>query len=102
MPPVDQQSLDRRGIIRRYHRVSQRLKDELGRDAMLDELTLEMDLLAPIDRMAIGACLGRGERLPSDLDRQLNLHAAEVKRVVGEAQAMRFVDEPPNDGEDED
>ncbi len=81
--------------IGRLTKVQRHLTQELGRDATVEEVALELDLLAPEEVQAIRVAQAEnGERLDPELDRKLRRAAAKVRKIIRISQEPMSLDLP--------
>ena len=80
--------------INRLMKVQRQLTQELGRDAVAEEVALELDLMPPEEVTAIKNARDRGERLDGDLDRKLRRAAQKVRKIVRVSQEPMSIDMP--------
>jgi RNA polymerase primary sigma factor len=80
--------------INRQIRAQRRLMQELGREPTAEEVALEMDLLAPDERRSIEEALSAGQILEPSLNRQLQIAAGKVRRIMRIAQEPMSLETP--------
>ncbi|MBM4424628.1 MAG: RNA polymerase sigma factor RpoD [Chloroflexi bacterium] len=80
--------------INRLMKVQRQLTQELGRDAVAEEVALELDLLLPEEVAAIKEARARGERLDPELDRKLRRAASKVRKIVRVSQEPMSLETP--------
>lgn len=80
--------------INRLMKVQRQLTQELGRDAVAEEVALELDLLTPEEVAAIKEGRAKGERLDPELDRKLRRAAAKVRKIVRVSQEPMSLETP--------
>jgi RNA polymerase primary sigma factor len=80
--------------INRMLKVQRQLTQELGRDAVAEEVALELDLLPPEEVAAIKDARMRGERVDPELDRKLRRAASKVRKIVRVSQEPMSIDSP--------
>jgi RNA polymerase primary sigma factor len=80
--------------INRQIRTQRRLMQELGREPTPEEVALEMDFLAPEDKVAIEDAMVSGQPLDPMLGRRLQIAAARVRRISRIAQEPMSLETP--------
>jgi len=80
--------------INRLMKVQRQLTQELGRDAVAEEVALELDLMPPEEVVAIKEARQKGERLDAELDRKLRRAAQKVRKIVRVSQEPMSIDMP--------
>jgi RNA polymerase primary sigma factor len=80
--------------INRLMKVQRQLTQELGRDAVAEEVALELDLLLPEEVAAIKEARIRGERVDQELDRKLRRAASKVRKIVRVSQEPMSLETP--------
>ena len=74
--------------VQRFGSISKRLAEELGRDPTLDEMALEMDLLAEEDRLAIERARAANQRLTPSLEQEWH-------RAIKKATSIAIIAQEP-------
>jgi RNA polymerase primary sigma factor len=80
--------------INRLMRVQRRLMQELGRDPTLDEMALEMNILAREDVNQIVEARRHGRPLPPHLERKLRRAITKVRRIISISQEPMSLESP--------
>ncbi len=80
--------------INRLMKVQRQLTQELGRDAVAEEVALELDLLLPEEVAAIKEARIKGERVDPELDRKLRRAASKVRKIVRVSQEPMSLETP--------
>jgi RNA polymerase primary sigma factor len=80
--------------INRVVRAQRRLQQELGREPTLEEIALDMDLLAPDERQMIEESQAKGQPLDPAMERRLRKAAAKVRRIIRVAQEPMSLETP--------
>ncbi len=80
--------------INRQIRTQRRLMQELGREPTPEEVALEMDFLAPEDKVAIEDAIVSGQAMDPALNRRLQIAAARVRRISRIAQEPMSLETP--------
>jgi RNA polymerase primary sigma factor len=80
--------------INRVFKIQRQLTQDLGREAVADELALELDFLTQDEVDAIRDARAKGERVDPELDRKLRRAAAKVRRIVRVSQEPVSIDSP--------
>jgi RNA polymerase primary sigma factor len=80
--------------INRQIRTQRRLMQELGREPTPEEVALEMDFLAPEDKIAVEDAIVSGQALDPALNRRLQIAAARVRRIMRIAQEPMSLETP--------
>ena len=80
--------------INRLMRISRDLHQRLGREATIEELALEMDILPAEDRQAVTCCWEEGRALEPALRNRLRKAAAKVRRWAHVAQEPMSLEMP--------
>jgi RNA polymerase primary sigma factor len=80
--------------INRMLKVQRQLTQELGRDAIAEEVALELDFLLPEEVKALKEARVTGERVDPELDRKLRRAASKVRRIVRVSQEPMSIDSP--------
>ena len=80
--------------INRVVRAQRRLQQELGREATMEEIALEMGFLLPEERRAVSEARARGEPLEPSLERRLRKAASKVRRIIRVSQEPMSLEMP--------
>jgi RNA polymerase primary sigma factor len=80
--------------INRMLKVQRQLTQDLGRDAIAEEVALELDFMLPEEVKAIKEARATGERVDPELDRKLRRAASKVRRIVRVSQEPMSIDSP--------
>lgn len=80
--------------INRLMRIQRELMQELGREATLDEIALEMDVMEPEDANEILKLRATGQPLPPHLERKLRRAMAKVRRIISISQEPMSLESP--------
>ncbi len=80
--------------INRLMKVQRQLTQELGRDAVAEEVALELDLLTPEEVLTIKEARAKSDRLDPELDRKLRRAAAKVRKIVRVSQEPMSLETP--------
>ncbi|HLB46137.1 MAG TPA: RNA polymerase sigma factor RpoD [Anaerolineales bacterium] len=80
--------------INRLMKVQRQLTQDLGRDAVAEEVALELDLLLPEEVAVIKLARATGERLDPELDRKLRRAASKVRKIVRVSQEPMSLETP--------
>jgi RNA polymerase primary sigma factor len=80
--------------INRVVRAQRRLQQELGRDATMEEVALEMDFMLPEERRAISEARAKDQPLDPALERRLRKAAGKVRRIIRVSQEPMSLEMP--------
>lgn len=80
--------------INRLMRIQRQMMQRLGRDPMLDELALEMDLLDEADVVDIKAAMAEDVQLPPHLERKMRRAVTKVRRIMTISQEPMSLESP--------
>lgn len=80
--------------INRLIRIQRRMMQELGREATLDELALEMEVMDARDVEAIRAAREAGTPLSPQLERKMKRAMAKVRRIISISQEPMSLESP--------
>jgi len=80
--------------INRLMRVQRQLMQQLGREATLDELALEMDVMEPEDSVAVRAAWQANQPLSPMLERKLRRAMSKVRRIISISQEPMSLESP--------